>query len=422
MAGFFSLLALVLCWGGEPGSSPTAGEIAAAVQRLGADRFQQRQDASEFLWRAGDAAIPALREAVQNGEPEVRLRAAAILENLKYGLRPDTPPEVAALVRRFRLGDREAQREALHALLRQERLEHVLLLLQASNDAALTSEFLKEVQAVIPRLLAEAREDDAETILALAADPDRFHEQGQRDYAAFLLLRGRLDEKIAELEAAGPPDDRQARLLARLLQTRGDYAAALPLARQAEDESLTSELLFRLGRWKELSEEQRIPGDPGVEQFGFAAAFHRLAGNDAAYEAALDSLEKLAETDPDELWMCGEALMIAGAWDRAERVFVRHAPRRAFDLLAVQLRAGDAFQRVGIAEPRTGAAAWYSQRAPALVKGFKESETHFFVGLEAASLLYRLGERDEPAKLFEETARSARTDSSLSMHAVVQVE
>ena len=36
--------------------SKATGEIAAAVKRLGAERFAERQEASDFLWQAGKAA------------------------------------------------------------------------------------------------------------------------------------------------------------------------------------------------------------------------------------------------------------------------------------------------------------------------------------------------------------------------------
>ncbi|MBW3599609.1 MAG: hypothetical protein KY475_20345 [Planctomycetes bacterium] len=406
----------------SPAEAEAPVEIAAAIKRLGADRFAERQAASEFLWRAGDAAVPALEEAVRSGEPEVRLRAAAILDNLRYGLYADTPPEVASLVRRFRRGDRETQRAVLHALLKRGRIQNMVTLLRISGDERLQSEFLREAPSIVPQLLAEERYGDAAELLALAADPDRHYDQAQRNYAAFLLMRGGLDEKIAELQAAGPPDDRTARLLGRLLLAQGDFKTALAMARKANDKSLAAELLFRLGRWQELVEEDHIPGDQGVERLGFSAAFHQLAGDDRGRDEALAGLEKLAGEDPDEVWMCGEALMIAGAWDRAERLFAEHSPTRAFDLLASQLRLVEAFRVIGIDEPRTGAAAWYARRAPALVKGSKESKGHFYLGLDAATALYRVGEQEESQRLFAEIADTARTTSDLPMRAVIQAE
>src|SRR5258705_13971394 len=83
-------------------AAPTKGQIARAIEQLGAPSFETRQAASDLLWKAGNSAAGALREAVKSTDPEVRTRAAALLAKLQLGLRPDTPPEVVALIDQFR--------------------------------------------------------------------------------------------------------------------------------------------------------------------------------------------------------------------------------------------------------------------------------------------------------------------------------
>ncbi|MBM3979667.1 MAG: hypothetical protein FJ304_05180 [Planctomycetes bacterium] len=60
-----------------------AAEPAALVQQLGSDDFRTREAAAAALERAGPAALPALRAAVAGSDPEVRHRAAPILQKLQ---------------------------------------------------------------------------------------------------------------------------------------------------------------------------------------------------------------------------------------------------------------------------------------------------------------------------------------------------
>src|SRR4051812_16054135 len=68
-------LAMLLVLGQASSSSPTA-----LVEQLGAPRFAERERATEELARLGARALPALRAALDSKDPEVRTRAAALVE------------------------------------------------------------------------------------------------------------------------------------------------------------------------------------------------------------------------------------------------------------------------------------------------------------------------------------------------------
>jgi hypothetical protein len=53
----------------------TAADVAEAVRQLGSTRFPVREKAQQTLWRAGTAAEPALRKALEDADPEVVRRA-----------------------------------------------------------------------------------------------------------------------------------------------------------------------------------------------------------------------------------------------------------------------------------------------------------------------------------------------------------
>jgi hypothetical protein len=70
-----------------------ADDPAALVERLGAPRYAEREAAAQALEALGREALPALRSARRNDDPEVRARAAALLERI----------EAAAIIRPTRV-------------------------------------------------------------------------------------------------------------------------------------------------------------------------------------------------------------------------------------------------------------------------------------------------------------------------------
>lgn len=67
-----------------PTAESPAGDVADWIKELDADRFTDRQAASDKLIAAGARAIPALIEAAQTGSPETAARAVNVLaEHLK---------------------------------------------------------------------------------------------------------------------------------------------------------------------------------------------------------------------------------------------------------------------------------------------------------------------------------------------------
>lgn len=60
--------------------------VEQLVKELGAPRFQEREAAEQSLLALGDIAVPAVRRATSSDDPEVRVRALALLDELAYGV------------------------------------------------------------------------------------------------------------------------------------------------------------------------------------------------------------------------------------------------------------------------------------------------------------------------------------------------
>src|SRR4051794_23053900 len=73
------------------GPPPVELEAARLIARLGADSFDEREDATRALEKLGKRARSALRKAADSPDLEVRRRVRALLDKV-------TPPGTARLV------------------------------------------------------------------------------------------------------------------------------------------------------------------------------------------------------------------------------------------------------------------------------------------------------------------------------------
>ena len=183
----------------------SAEQVAAAVARLGDGRFEVREEANAFLWRAGAPARAALEAATGSDDPEVAVRAKDILWRLQHGIVPGMPPEVVSLMYRYRDDPPENRRDVLEQLIDRDAVENAVALLEGDPWAGqenLKHEYLRGLSGEAVDAIIYGRLDRAERLLAFAARCDGQHAL-QRDYAAVLLGRGRLEAKIEALQVAG---------------------------------------------------------------------------------------------------------------------------------------------------------------------------------------------------------------------------
>ena len=84
----------------SPTESPTDDEIRQAVERLGHEKFSERERATKLLWSAGPAAEKALRAVADSTDPEVKRRARLLLDRIAFRIEPDAPFEAIAQMQR----------------------------------------------------------------------------------------------------------------------------------------------------------------------------------------------------------------------------------------------------------------------------------------------------------------------------------
>ncbi|MHC4176037.1 MAG: tetratricopeptide repeat protein [Planctomycetota bacterium] len=416
----------------QPGQdAPTAEEIGRAVEALGDESFEVREQASEFLWRAGKAAEPALKEALHGDDVEAAARAARILRQFQFGILPDTPSEVVTLIGQYRYGTEVAKLAVLKTLLGKGEAATLLKLLKAEPDEKfrkqLTDGLLKDLDKLAGALFIQGDWTKAEQLLQIGATSD----DGMRNYAAYLLLRGQLEAKISELKdrTAGAPNAVDAKLLAYLLRAEGDLSGARSAAQKTSDTLLTAGILFELGDWKQLARLHQsspektsatLPG--GIVDLGYAAAYHRLAGNTEEIPQAVAAIKELAERKPNKLWYCGETLIINERYQDAVELLKQGRRTSAFEILRLQHRFREALRLAGTAEVRGPYSPWFPQVRPPTQIDPAERRERFSMGLRVASMLLRLDQKEDAVGLFAELARAAEEDNNLSLRSVCEAE
>ncbi|QEG38503.1 hypothetical protein [Roseimaritima ulvae] len=109
-------------------AEPAAADIDRLIEALGSPRFSARNAASRQLRALGPPAAEKIAQAATaHPDNEVRRRAQLIHKDFRYGLFPDTATDVVTAVRDIRDGDLTRQQRGLHALLKAEEFDTLLL-------------------------------------------------------------------------------------------------------------------------------------------------------------------------------------------------------------------------------------------------------------------------------------------------------
>lgn len=458
----------------EPGEAVTQRDIAAAVRRLASPEFEVRQEATRFLWTAGKTAVPRLQEALQSPVPEVRFRAKSILDDFKYGIFADTPRDVAQLIRRYRDADPMTQQRAWSQLVSRAPVETLLAIIATEENAtrqatlqlkllgrlktdgeidlalryakqwradhaelSSTAGFDKFLKSNLSYLLASEQYDDAEEVLERAAKAGA-DSKPARDLAVYLLLRGKLDDRIASfrdrLDQAteeAPASDDDIAQLALMLRLKGDLEEARAVAERAGEagEALVQRLLFDSRNWKQLA-ELKLEADPlanrSIEPLGFKAAYNRLAGNRKVFDETIGVIRQLAENaSGNELSYCREALFLNGFTDEALQLLNRDDREQVFKVELMRNNYEAAFKAFNIGLTAEERQKWLQGVVHAAQDRSVISTRRFRIACNTAQLLHSVGEKDEADEMFRrlaEAASRARTGENLRVVAEFELK
>jgi predicted Zn-dependent protease len=394
-------------------SPPTKEQIAQWIRDLGDNDFEARQAASKRLWEAGQAAEAPLREALKAGDPEVVRRARELLDKFKWGIYPDTQAKIVQLIQQYQSGNDEensARTEAITKLLEEGNVGCAALgkIIRAEENPAARTGLIATIADEYPRALPAALANRNSTALEDLLEQCALAEPDARvyNYAAYCLLRGRLENRIKYFAntPAGVDVDAMQKTLVHLLRVKGDFAKARKVA--DKDEELLTRLLIQERDWKTLA-KRKPADDASREDLVVHAAHCRLSGDTKTANEVLDSLRKLvepnADTPPDgsdpELPYVAKALLLNDRAKDAMELLTKGAKHNqnvemAVQVLAAQQRFKEAFELLDNV-PGTGAEGTRS------------------IDLLRARMLIQLGDRDEAATICKKLAEKLGPDDVL---------
>lgn len=243
-------------------------DIPALIASLGADDWKAREDATAALIDAGDPALPALREALNSGDAEVRMRAGSAIDAIECGL---TAKGYA------RFGN---VREAWKDLNRDQRREMLGRLMQGLNAAERGRTFAK--------LALEEEDEDTRTMLietALQAD-------GARAMAIFGERIEKLDPKkdasfVVKVASWYKANGQAAKAVEVLDKVSGPMDLPMNLAREVAGIYASNRNWSRAAdAFGKLAEH--APGIDEAEAAGDRIAYLKLGGDDMEFAAALE--------------------------------------------------------------------------------------------------------------------------------------
>jgi tetratricopeptide (TPR) repeat protein len=253
------------------------------------------------------------------------------------------------------------------------------------KEAEAKTQIWELLGADMPRLaaalLAEGQDARLGEVLeqALAGEGDQPH----ANYAAWLMVRGKLDDRIRELEKKGAPDRKAALTLAYLCRARGDLAGARKYAEKADHAALVRTVLVEQEDWKGLIKNlNAAPAPaPGQEKVpaGMRLACLRLSGDRDGFAAELAKAR-----DDTRGQVTSSTFLLNGRPDDALTwLRKRNDHAEAAELLAARLRFREALDEIdGVKTADKGPNQWMAWQ-------YK------------AQLLARLGERKKAREVFD---------------------
>lgn len=410
--------------GQEPAAAPaaiTTAGIEQAIQDLAHDDFTVRERATEYLIKAGEAAIPALQAASKSTDPEVVLRARIVLKRSASGLPPGMSPELASLVEEFTAADRNrklnnfiyrvaqpAEIQVLTAAIGKER--------NAADRQSLDSSLRARVAALAGQHYREGRTDDAVAVLAAR--------EGDSAADATLLsleqMTGRLAARAEQLTVAlaTKPDPAMQRKLALVHRATGD----LPKAREAADKLATKDLALWLAieaaDWPAAlaaNLARYSSREPTTEELAFTLVLSHYAADQMSFAAAKRDMIQRAGDRPAEVWPAAEALLAVEQFDDAIELLKQGVPAAAFYLLWYRHDFEAAFALANAGPGATFDAAWYAALPDGNTVPTSLSLRRTDYAGDVASVLHYVGRKDEARQVLDLVREAVRKESPTSL-------
>jgi len=392
------------------------------VEQLAADRYRDREAATNALWELGEEALGALEEGTASPDPEVAHRANLLLQRIRTGITPGTPEAVVDLVQRYFRSGVEGKEDVFQELNEQNAYRQMLRLYRFEKDPE-AREACSEIldKAILPAVLGElvaGRREEAWELLQLTP----FDDENCRRRAAFMRVQGELDNGMAPAN-----DERLFAAEGNLFPGAGEKEAAtmrLALLRAAGRTGPARELAEQLGRDDLVASLALFEGDPAPYLTWFAGqqgrtpvlrlhagiALKRWQGDEEGAARDALTLAELARDGGEEEREALLSLMLNGYFEHALPVIERDYPEAAFSYFEMTEQPARALAAIDYAGTAGEQRAWREERFAGLREEWEAADRMRYDLLTLAAFLHARGEEDEALEIMEELAAIARED------------
>jgi tetratricopeptide (TPR) repeat protein len=345
-----------------PVAPQPAKDIETLIRELADESYRVRENATRDLWKLGDKALPALREAIVSPDPEQVFRAREVLRKIQLHITPDTDPGIIALVERYIKASPTEKTTLLSKMIAKRAWRQMLKLYASETNAEVREKLLPAVSGIALKAarerLAQGDPAEAREFLEMApADAD-----GLLALAEFHRSHGTL---AAELERARGITGRKSQAWQLALQrASGNLAAATAAAIAAEEPRIAASMAALAGDplpWlREVPREE--PEEDSVGAVYAAIAAKRWQGQKIR-PSDLEPLAKaLATRNPSERGAGIKALFLLGELDAAEASFAKSSPLAAFRHFEALERIPQALKALSLDPDRPDYKSWVKKR------------------------------------------------------------
>ena len=348
----------------KPAVPPSGRELATLVRELGDENFRVREQASRDIWALGEAALPALREALAADDPEQSFRARDLIGKIQLHITPATDATIIALVERYAKAT-PTEKTLLFAKLQVKHAWRQMLKLYASETHA---EVRAKLQPSVSGVAVKAAREcliqgdarGARELLELApADAD-----GLLALAAFHRSQGTLD---AELQRAQAVKGRNAQAWQLALRREaGTLEAAREAAMAAGEPRIAAALAALAGDplpWLGGGPAAHAEGGPDLLAPSYAKVASKRWLGQKILPSDLEPLRgAMASRNPMERDVAINALFLLGEVKTAEAAMTKSSPLAAFHHFEALESIPEALQVLGLDPQHPDFKAWVAKR------------------------------------------------------------
>ncbi len=338
------------------------------IKDLASESFQERENASQELWKLGATAMPALREAVLSTDPEVAMRAKEAIDNVELKITKDTPEKILSLIKTYR---KTPPKQKLNILseLKDEKAYFQLLKLYSMESAEVQKDLVAAVQDVA---LYAAREAIVKNDLALAIELLRMAPSMHGELMALACLyrsSGQLDQQLANLNP--PQSVKPEEWKGYLLRAKGDLDGAVAHVAETKQLRMLAGLKVLQGDPVMWLEQNNVPGRNAqrAQEAYIKIAIKRWRG-EAVHDSDFEPLQKILKTNNRmQKIQAMSSLASLGEFASVQKIQMKQNPILGFRYYISREEISEALEVLGMDPAKPDYGSWVKAQFDEIKKG-----------------------------------------------------